>query len=146
MQKVGVGFIDDEHDQLQAMLDKLRANSASMVDHATAVGLFTKLDGFIRAHFQEEENFLAKLDASGVELKRHQEAHGAILARAEKLLGDINLTNLEIAAQLAELLEYWMNEHIAKFDLKIPDLMVQARQNAGLPLSPTRQGRAQPLR
>lgn len=122
MRKVGIKLIDDEHDLLFSMAEELNAAFCSSSNHASIVTMLTKIDSFIRKHFEDEEDLLARLDKTGLELKRHREAHAALLQRTEKLMGDSGKGDREVSTQLAELIEYWLNDHIQHYDMRLRDL------------------------
>ena len=123
MRKVGIKLIDDEHDLLFAMAEELNVAFCSKFDHATIVGMLTVIDRYMRGHFAAEESILAQLDTTGLELRRHQEAHSALLERTENLVGDASKGNQEVSTQLADLIEVWLNDHIEHYDAKIGDLL-----------------------
>lgn len=126
MRTVGIDFIDDEHIVLLEMAESLKTAFCSKYDHSTIVEMIGKTDQFIRKHFDEEEAVLARLDKTGLELERHRQAHIALLARAEKLFGDSSKGNQEVASQFAELIEFWLADHIVNYDMRIRNLIESA--------------------
>ena len=126
MRTVGIDFIDDEHAVLLEMAENLNAACCSKHNHSTIVEMLKKIDYFIRKHFDEEEAVLARLDKAGLELARHKAAHIALLARAESLFADSSKRNQEVATKFAELIEFWLHDHIENYDMRIRDLLLSS--------------------
>ena len=117
---VGVSFIDEEHGLLIGMLEQLRLDGvATRID--TAKTEIEELGKYIRKHFDFEEDVLFKLDRN--EYLRHVKAHKSLLVRFYEMCADIESKDFTIPYRLATMLEEWLHEHIADYDLTLASLM-----------------------
>lgn len=117
----GIKLIDDEHRQLFALVNEVHAlvNDVLIFDkYDEIMRILTELKNYTEMHFQDEENYMEKINYPDLEAQRR--AHNTFIER----LVDINFEELdeldhhqqEYLQSVLDFLAKWLINHILKMD------------------------------
>lgn len=112
---VGVPRMDEEHIRLAELL---QAATLAAHDHVHPQMLresLSQIFAYALMHFSEEENLMAEAGFPG--LAAHRREHEKLMERLQTPLNLYELDPHRTALDIVDLLETWMHEHIAQFDV-----------------------------
>ncbi len=115
LEQVGIPQFDEEHMRL---LELLHMTAAAARDHHNSTELREALAEILTyslTHFSEEENVMA--EAGYPELPAHRREHEKIMEQLQKHLHEYQRDPWRVAIEVINLLEEWIQKHIAEFDV-----------------------------
>jgi len=116
---VGVARIDDQHQQLVAMLNALYEK---LGPDLIAADVWPMLDGFNRyadRHFQLEARFARDFGISANEFREHQAAHDHYRQRMQTFRHSLDNGDRYAPVQLMSFLASWWTDHICGIDAEL---------------------------
>jgi len=116
--RVGLGWIDDQHEELFDLHNQLVDTLAEGSSSARFAAGFAELLAYVRRHFAEEERFMAELRYPG----RHDHAltHRCLLHDAEDFAYSLSrVFGPAECLAVARYLRLWLTRHIGDSDLAL---------------------------
>lgn len=117
----GIDFVDEEHKELFRIIEDVNhviKNDYVHDKYDEIVRLLEELKNYTRYHFQDEEEYMKKIEYEGLEAQR--KAHDAFVNRLEELdLEEIDDNQQQTLEELMEFLTGWLINHILNMDKKI---------------------------
>ncbi len=125
----GIAIIDEQHEKLVVILNKLASHVAYESNHPELSRVFDELTDYAAYHFKTEESIWHEfLPADEMETK-HLETHLSFIASINKFKsGEILRPLDEIVADTLSFLTRWLVSHILETDRKMA-MVVQALQS-----------------
>lgn len=115
---VGVALINNEHQNLIFLMNKLHERHAAGADKAELTKILTDLQDYTIKHFHDEEEYQASIGYP--ELEVHQLIHKDLLHILNKFARDYFASfSREVPTKLFEFLSMWLTAHISHIDMKI---------------------------
>lgn len=115
---VGVPELDEQHQELIAMINNLHSN----LDAGVAADIVKKMFDYVAQHFRREEDLM--LAVNFPELGAHIREHQAFLEKAKEFANQ-DFSDLSACEQLAAFLRRWYSHHIVEVDMKYKDALQQ---------------------
>lgn len=122
--KVGIEVIDEDHRQLFALIQEFNAAADSHggeVDRVKMDDILTRLEGYVKEHFEREET--AQLEAHYEGYEENKRQHDELTHTLDVFIGKFRSGGHgEIKADTAKLrtfLGVWLSQHILKTDVKM---------------------------
>ncbi len=113
----GHAEIDQQHQQLFALLDKLyeavcAGQGASFVEEVVS-----ELVTYTRSHFYLEESLMRERNDPG--LMGHQREHQWLLERVDDKMAALRRGDRVMSIELLEFMNQWLGQHIMKSDIQL---------------------------
>jgi len=120
--KIGVESIDSQHRGFIRMANDL--HDALMRGRAGDLGevrdlTLAKLRKYLREHFQDEEDYMARMEYPGLE--DHRRAHEEFTARIREYEARIAEGHTALSSELMKTLLDWFENHVLTEDMKYRD-------------------------
>jgi hemerythrin-like metal-binding protein len=112
---LGVHDMDDEHQQLIDLMNKLHALYAAHAPASEQGQALTALLNFTGKHFKDEEAYMEKIKFPG--LRVHQGVHRQLLERMNGFAQNFK-TQGKLGDDLFVFLRMWLSAHICGIDMK----------------------------
>ena len=116
---VGVPSIDNEHFNLICLLDRLIETTQPITDSADFSEVLNQLGSEMKAHFENEENYLVAFHMPEDDISNHVTAHTTILDQYARLNVDLLEGKVPDVNSLLAMFKEWVIGHILNHDLKI---------------------------
>ena len=116
---IGIESIDNEHGELFDLLRRLRSMPTKPANSSEFSELLGRLGRALMAHFGTEEKFLNSCAMPAAQVQRHLEAHTQILQQYVELNLDLMKHQPLAHADILQMVEYWLTDHIKLHDLQI---------------------------
>ncbi len=110
---VGLGQVDDHHQALAAMLNRLHRAGQRGAPKDEVLALLSEIRRAAVLHFQQEEELIDQGSAEGIE---HALCHRRLLADMDRMIADYRDDCSDIAESVAEYVKFWLLDHISGFD------------------------------
>lgn len=120
---IGVALIDQEHRDLIAKLDCLRANPGAHPRSELFSEILDHLGRQITTHFQNEESIFTSFDMPTDEVLSHIQAHNAILEQYTGLCLELMSGKALDYSEVLTMIKHWIIGHVENHDLKIRDYL-----------------------
>ncbi|OGV66298.1 MAG: hypothetical protein A3K19_14050 [Lentisphaerae bacterium RIFOXYB12_FULL_65_16] len=111
---VGVEAIDEQHQRLVAMINRLHDAMRSGKAQNTIGRILDELVGYTAEHFHTEEDLMAKTGFP--DLAKHRRVHAELVEKALDVKRDFDAGKLVIGADLMNFLKSWLVNHIQRMD------------------------------
>ncbi len=128
---IRVPEMDQQHQQLVAMLNEYHEAAKSGKGHEALKALMNRLVDYTKTHLNNEERFLESIDYAFI--NSHKTEHRRFTDHVLELKIQYDSGDLSIAPKLLELLRDWLVNHIRKVDRMYGDYylkQVAARSSA----------------
>lgn len=113
---VGNERLDQQHQRIVAMINKLGEALDTGVEKATLMQILSDLAGYTKTHFAEEERLL---EASAYPaLGEHREQHAALNRRLAEFYRTFYLSSRPQTPEVLAFLQSWLYDHILEQDLR----------------------------
>ena len=113
--RVGVPRFDAEHVRLAELLQGATLAAHDRANPQLLRESLASIFGYALMHFSEEENAMAEVGYAG--LAEHRLEHHKILERLQWQLNRYDVNPYGVALDVVGMLEAWLHEHIACFDV-----------------------------
>ena len=122
---VGHSEIDQQHQQLFALLDKLY-DAVCVGDRDTEAecaveSVVTELVNYTRSHFYLEESLMREAGHFGLE--KHQQEHRQLLSMVDEKMAALRRGDKLISIDLLEFMNLWLTQHILKSDAQLAQVL-----------------------
>lgn len=114
--ETGLADIDDQHAQLLACLDELKAFVGGKYEFAATFTAVQTLLGYTEQHFTYEEDLLRRCDYP--ELEEHINEHARLITEVRHQWARIEQGDADIAREVVETIERWIVDHINSEDVE----------------------------
>lgn len=113
---VGVAEIDNQHQKLLAMINRLIKEQKQLTDPMTIAELLTEMTEYAEEHFRTEEFLMAEHD---YELKsEHELQHHSFIQETRAFMNATDIGPNILSNALLDYLGSWLVEHILETDMK----------------------------
>ncbi|MDQ6993322.1 MAG: bacteriohemerythrin [Mariprofundus sp.] len=130
--ETGIIAIDDQHQQLVSLVNKLANHVAYDSDQLTLNEVFTELTDYTIYHFNTEEAIWAKYMDPAV-LAAHQHTHQTFIDEVSKAIQTQNQSPSEdILEQTLTFLTHWLAVHILDDDKRLAKITLAMQQGMSL--------------
>lgn len=123
--RIGEPFIDKEHDELVAQLDRLLSHPDALPHSETFSEILSQLGCQIGEHFTHEEVFFSAIGMPENEILHHVQTHTEILDQYTQLLFDLMNGKVPARTDVLRLIEDWIVGHVVRFDLNIKNYLAK---------------------
>lgn len=113
---VGVRDLDDEHQQIIRMVNKLIEAQDAGVRSEAVSDVLTEMTRFANEHFEREERYMMEYGYPG--LAAHREVHRNFRKKTVSLCMDAIAWKSAVPAEILEFLVEWWTGHILKEDMR----------------------------
>ncbi len=107
---VGINQVDEEHQQLVAIVNQLDEAMTSGKGTRIMGEILAQLVQYTKVHFESEEELMA--DANFPDLDLHRKQHRQLVQKVEKFQRDFNHSGRRITREMMDFLRYWLANHI----------------------------------
>lgn len=121
---VGIKVIDDQHQILISLINKLHDAIESQFESASLESILEELFDYTRYHFTTEETLMAQYGYTEEKLTKHKKQHQLFIAELNSSQADIDKLTIEDAALIQEFLVNWLKNHILKVDTKLAEFLL----------------------
>lgn len=120
---LGLLPIDQEHQQLTALANRLHERPDANCHDETVVDILTAVGKFLVIHFQNEEAIMRQLGMPDELIAEHMRAHNYILDQyAELNIAAASGTTYRATDIFARLMD-WIERHMLEYDMRIKDYL-----------------------
>ncbi len=118
--ETGIPLIDEQHQQLVRLLNRLAAHLADRSNELTVAKVFDELTQYVLFHFSEEEAIWDRMLGQHLDFEHHLSAHRTFIQKVEsfKQLGEANPPEAVIGEVLG-FLTHWLAYHILDSDRRM---------------------------
>ncbi|MBF0454328.1 MAG: bacteriohemerythrin [Magnetococcales bacterium] len=118
-----VGFkpIDDDHQRLFSMINKLNNAIIQGHDREAILAILSELIDYTAWHFRHEDRLMQVNDYP--EQEKHRDNHKMLVDEVLKIEQDIRENNRDVSTDLMLFLLEWLNGHIHQVDKKLADFL-----------------------
>jgi len=109
-----VGFIDTEHKELFARLNKVYDDVAGGAERSQIGVSLDSLISYVVDHFAHEEKEMIAANYAGYD--QHKEEHTKLLETCGGLQTAFHAGDAEVTAEVAIMVKDWLDSHIPTFD------------------------------
>lgn len=107
--------IDEQHRRLFDLINQLHDEIVVKKSRHEEIGaVLEELVQYTKIHFELEERFLESMQYP--EFAQHKAKHEALTKRVMKLQQDFTAGKTTVAAELMNLMHFWLRDHILKAD------------------------------
>jgi hemerythrin len=110
----GIQIVDEQHQELFQIVDRLRRMVQDGADRAGIEALLEVLVACTERHFATEEAFMAKVGYP--DLGSHLDEHASMLSSLQELLTKFQESNQAMALMVPTFMEGWLKHHISDGD------------------------------
>ena len=114
---VKVQAMDDEHQKLIEIMNRLYAKADSKASKAELAPVLKELASYATKHFSDEEKFFDSIP-NYPNAKAHKLIHQDLLQRVGKYVKEFETGSGTIAPEFFSFLKVWLTDHIAGVDKK----------------------------
>lgn len=107
---VGIQQIDDEHQNLVAILNQLDAAMKNGKGNRVMTEILSKLLQYTQMHFEAEEKFMVECAYPKTQL--HQAQHRQLVEKLVKFQVKFEKNGYRITSDMMDFLTYWLTNHI----------------------------------
>ena len=123
---IGQPEIDQQHQQLFALLDRLYAavcagGDDSSEGQSAVEAVVTELVSYTRSHFFFEESLMRESGYFGLE--QHQQEHHRLLSMVDEKMAALRRGDKIISIDLLEFMNLWLAQHIIKSDSQLAQFL-----------------------
>ena len=113
---VGVAEMDDQHQKLIAMINRLIAEQKTLTAPETMASLLTEMVDYSREHFRAEEYLMSEYgyDKKDQQVKLHEE----FIQKTVEFCSVTGIGPNILSVALLEYLQTWLMDHILKEDMQ----------------------------
>lgn len=115
--------MDEQHQYLFELLNKLHTAMSQGKGRETLPGVFDNLFQYTKKHFSAEELILQKYNYPG--FVAHKRQHEELIMKLNVLQGQFLAGDFSASIQTRDFLKNWLIEHIQKSDQKYGAFLVQ---------------------
>jgi len=120
---IGVEPIDEQHKELFAIFDDLRAAIDNDRGNEMVEEVFIRLENYVHRHFADEEAYMRYVNFPALEA--HMAEHEQLLLRL-RMLRSRNLRDRSVSAgDIAHFLQEWVVEHVSTSDRMIGEFVTR---------------------
>ncbi len=113
---VGVDEIDQQHQQLYAIIDQLLDARSSELDHSSVMALLTQLVDYSDYHFRTEDNYM--IENEYPLFLTHRKEHLAYIKKMGEWITAFEDKKTNLSKDILEFLCHWWKSHVIQSDLK----------------------------
>jgi hemerythrin-like metal-binding protein len=113
----GIGVIDDDHQKLIAMLNRLFAAQREGKSNIILGYLLDDLAKYTVKHFNQEETLMRQYKYA--DAARHTEEHSKLVAELMAFKEKLEGGKVKVSAELLTFLHDWLYTHILDSDMKL---------------------------
>ena len=117
----GIRIIDEQHQELFQIVNRLRQLVVEAADRAAIEGLLEDLVACSERHFASEEAHMAQVGYP--DLTQHMAEHASMLASLHELLGRFRESDQTMAMMVPTFMEGWLKHHISDGDFGFVSFM-----------------------
>jgi hemerythrin len=117
----GIRLIDEQHQELFQIVNRLRRLVLEAADRNEIEGLLEELVTCSERHFASEEAHMAKVGYP--DLAQHLAEHASMLASLQELLGRFRESDQAMAMMVPTFMEGWLKHHISDGDFGFVSFM-----------------------
>jgi len=110
----GIQVIDEQHQELFQIVDRLRGSVQSGADRAVVEALLGDLVACSERHFATEETFMGQFGYP--DLIQHVSEHASMLTSLHELLEKFQASHQAMALLVPTFMEGWLRHHISDGD------------------------------
>lgn len=110
----GIQIVDEQHQELFQIVDRLRRMVQDGADRAGIEALLEVLVACTERHFATEEAFMAKVGYP--DLGSHLDEHASMLSSLQELLAKFQESHQAMALMVPTFMEGWLKHHISDGD------------------------------
>ncbi len=110
----GIQIVDEQHQELFQIVDRLRRMVQDGADRAGIEALLEVLVACTERHFATEEAFMAKVGYP--DLGSHLDEHASMLTSLQELLAKFQESHQAMALMVPTFMEGWLKHHISDGD------------------------------
>lgn len=125
---VGVAFIDEQHQKLVELLNKVIAQFITSNDQTANEAVLQELIDYAHYHFDEEEKLWHQYFNGTALLQDHAKTHDAFFTKIESIL-ESDDKHISIAERLIEYLTNWLAVHILHNDRRMAAMVIEIDAN-----------------
>lgn len=129
----GIRIIDDEHQHLFTLINKLAATRGGTASHETVQEVVLGLRDYVRTHFVVEEELMRVYKYPGYEA--HKKLHKEFFDKVEQLYQDTLSGELIVMNFLVDFIKNWLVEHVLKVDMDYVGFIPKDGINEQIPRS-----------
>lgn len=118
---VGIRLVDEEHQQLFVLAERLHRAMLEGNGKAVLVNLLARLVDYTCYHFAHEEQLMERIKYPGY--GEHQLEHGELRSKVREMQGRAASGELTMTIDLAQFLMEWVKHHIIASDRRIGNYM-----------------------
>jgi len=125
---VGIDVIDDDHEQILAIISRII--EAIDNNHAKSIieELFDELERVTSSHFKREEDLMQATDYAGFE--QHKKGHQAFIAQLPQLKEQLFNNSEKSAEEISQRLYDWVINHVVGSDLDFAQASCNSQSQA----------------
>jgi hemerythrin-like metal-binding protein len=123
---VGVRQIDEEHQRLFALAEKVHRAMLEGEGKAILQALLAGLVAYTSYHFAHEEQLMERIGYPGY--REHRAQHEDLRSRAREMQDRLASGELTITIEVIQFLMEWVRKHIASSDCRIAAYMKKSRR------------------
>lgn len=110
----GIQLIDEQHQELFATVERLKAVVQAGADREEIEGLLATLVLLSERHFTSEEAFMARYGYP--DLTQHMAEHASMLTSLHEMLSKFRESHHALALMVPTFMEGWLKHHISDGD------------------------------
>ncbi len=113
---VGVDEIDQQHQQLFAIIDQLLDARRQALDHDAFIPILTRLVDYSDYHFRTEDNYM--IENEYPLFLSHRKEHLAYIKKMGEMIDALERKDVLLPNQLLDFLSGWWKGHVVNSDMK----------------------------
>ncbi len=113
---VKVQEIDEQHDGLINMINKLQKNLLGEQEKEVQREIINDMMEYVRVHFKTEEKYMLQFNFQGYE--EHKKEHEAFTQKALDIKNAFEITGCILTLAMLDFLKDWMENHFLNTDMK----------------------------
>ncbi len=129
---IGLREIDDQHERLVAMLNRLARHHASKTADDDLLRVFDELVSYTAYHFQTEDRVMTEAAVDARHAEAHRRAHKDFVGKALAARRDAEASPREVTGDTLVFLTNWLIHHILGMDRQLGIEVRRAQQRDGL--------------
>jgi len=125
---VGIGQVDEEHQQLFVLAEHLHRAMLEGNGKTTLVNLLARLVDYTCYHFTHEEQLMERIQYPGY--RQHQQEHTVLRSRVRELKDRAASGEMTMTIDVAQFLMEWVKRHIIASDRRIGSYVTTAESRS----------------
>jgi len=117
--ETGIAQIDEQHQELVHILNRLAAHLANRSKALTLNKVFDELASYADYHFKSEEKIWSKYFGDDDWCKEHEHSHGSFIEKVIEIKNSDNKTLDEVVYEIVSFLSQWLAYHILDSDKRM---------------------------